>query len=130
MSSRTAATLAHSAGAPTEARRVLDEVADGLAAEQLWDARILVTELVSNSVRHARGSVIEFSLDLTATHLLIEVTDGGAATEPARVQEGGDALVPHGWGLNLVEALTDSWGVRDAPGRRTVWCELRRFARA
>jgi anti-sigma regulatory factor (Ser/Thr protein kinase) len=128
MSSRTAMTLTHDADAPREARRLLEQVAAGVAPEQLWDARILVTELVSNSVRHARGRAIEIRLDLTPTHLVIEVTDGGSLTGPAIVRQDEDALVPHGWGLNLVEALTDSWGVRDAPGSRTVWCELRRFA--
>jgi anti-sigma regulatory factor (Ser/Thr protein kinase) len=127
VSSRTATTLTHDADAPGEARRLLDQVANGLAPEQLWDARILVTELVSNSVLHARGRSIEISLDLTPTHLVIEVTDGGSPAGPAVVREGADALVPHGWGLNIVEALTESWGVRDGPGSRTVWCELRRF---
>jgi anti-sigma regulatory factor (Ser/Thr protein kinase) len=128
VSLRTDTTLRHDSDAPGEARRLLDQIAGGLAVEQLWDARILVTELVSNSVRHARGRSIEISLDLTPTHLLIEVTDGGSPGGPAVVQESADALVPHGWGLHIVEALTESWGVRDGPGRRTVWCEMRRSA--
>jgi anti-sigma regulatory factor (Ser/Thr protein kinase) len=128
MSSRTDTTLTHDADAPGEARRLLDQIADGLGTEQLWDARILVTELVSNSVRHARGRSIEISLNLTPTHLVIEVTDGGSPAGPEIVSEGADALVPHGWGLHLVEALTEEWGVRDSAGQRTVWCEMRRFS--
>jgi hypothetical protein len=41
------------------------------------------------------------------------------------VLDGAEAAVPHGWGLRIVESLCESWGVRDAPGRRTVWCEVR-----
>jgi anti-sigma regulatory factor (Ser/Thr protein kinase) len=118
----------HDTHAPAEARRALESVAAELSDEQLGDARILVTELVSNSVRHAGSGAIELTLDLTATHLLIAVTDAGAVTAPALVDDGGAALVPHGWGLRLVESLSDSWGVRDGAGHRTVWCEVRRIA--
>jgi serine/threonine-protein kinase RsbW len=121
--------LEHDADAPAAARRALDSVAAELSAEKLSDARILVNELVSNSVRHACPGVIELMLDLTPTHLVIAVTDAGAAAVPVIVQDGEDAAVPHGWGLRLVETLSESWGVRDdAPGRRTVWCEVRRVA--
>ena len=103
--------LEHDADAPAAARRALDSVAAELSAEKLSDARILVNELVSNSVRQACPGVI------------------GAAAVPVIVQDGEDAAVPHGWGLRLVEILSESWGVRDdAPGRRTVWCEVRRVA--
>ena len=118
--------LVHGPRAPGEARDAVELLAPGLSVEQVWDARVLVSELVSNSVRHARGGPIDLVLALTATHLQIEVTDAGAVSVPARVHEGADALAPHGWGLNIVESLCESWGVRDASGRRTVWCELRR----
>jgi anti-sigma regulatory factor (Ser/Thr protein kinase) len=117
--------LEHDALAPAAARRALDSVAAELSAEQLSDARILVNELVTNSVRHARPGAIELLLDLTPTHLVIAVTDAGAVEAPVIVLDGGEAPDPHGWGLRIVESLSESWGVRDAAGRRTVWCELR-----
>lgn len=121
--------LVHDARAPAAARRALHSVAEELSAEQLSDARILVNELVTNSVRHARPGAIELMLDLTPSHLVIAVTDAGATAVPVIVHGGEDAAVPHGWGLRLVESLCESWGVRDdAPGRRTVWCEVRRVA--
>ena len=121
--------LEQDADAPAAARRALDSVAAELSAEQLSDARILVNELVTNSVRHACPGEIELMLDLTPTHLVIAVTDAGAVAVPVIVHGGEDAAVPHGWGLRLVETLSESWGVRDdAPGRRTVWCEVRRVA--
>jgi len=119
--------LVQDAQAPAAARRALDSVAAELSAEQLSDARILVNELVTNSVRHAGPGVIELMLDLTPTHLVIAVTDAGGEAVPAMVHEGADSAAPHGWGLRLVESLCETWGVRDdAPGRRTVWCEVRR----
>ena len=119
----------HDAHAPAAARRALDSVAAELSAEQLSDARILVNELVTNSVRHASPGAIELSVELTSTHLVIAVTDAGAVEAPVIVLEGADAEMPHGWGLRLVESLSEAWGVRDdAPGRRTVWCEVRRVA--
>lgn len=121
--------LVQDARAPAEARRALDSVAAELSQEQLSDARILVNELVTNSVRHAGPGVIELMLELTATHLVIAVTDAGAVAVPVVVHDGFEAAVPHGWGLRLVESLSESWGVRDdAAGRRTVWCEVRRVA--
>jgi anti-sigma regulatory factor (Ser/Thr protein kinase) len=110
--------------APARARRTLEGFAPDLPDGRLNEARILVTELVTNSARHASGS-IELALRLTPTHLVIEVTDGGGAGRPAIITGGGDAALPHGWGLRIVESLAESWGVRDAPGRQTVWCELR-----
>jgi hypothetical protein len=62
---------------------------------------------------------------VTATHLVIAVTDAGSIGAPVIVLDGAEAAVPHGWGLRIVESLCESWGVRDAPGRRTVWCEVR-----
>jgi anti-sigma regulatory factor (Ser/Thr protein kinase) len=103
-------------------------VADELSAQQLSDARILVNELVTNSVRHAHPGPIELMLHLTPTHLVIAVTDAGAVEAPVVVLDGGDAAEPHGWGLRIVESLSESWGVRDCAGRRTVWCEVRRVA--
>ncbi len=76
--------LEQDADAPAAARRALDSVAAELSAEQLSDARILVNELVTNSVRHACPGEIELMLDLTPTHLVIAVTDAGAVAVPGR----------------------------------------------
>jgi anti-sigma regulatory factor (Ser/Thr protein kinase) len=123
--SSTTTAFANDAQAPGNARRALDGFAPDLPAGRMHEARILVTELVTNSVRHASGDSIELALRLTPVHLVIEVTDGGGADRPRLITDGGEAALPHGWGLRIVETLTESWGVRDAPGRRTVWCELR-----
>ena len=125
VSSSVTTVLASDSYAPGSARRELEEFVPDLPAARMNEARILVTELVTNSVLHAADGSVEFTLRLTPAHLAIEVTDGGGATRPELVAGGAEAERPHGWGLRIVESLTDSWGVRDAPGRRTVWCELR-----
>ena len=125
VSSAVTTSLASDSCAPGSARHELEAFAADLPAARMNEARILVTELVTNSVLHASGTSIEFTLRLTPAHLAIEVSDGGGPTRPELVTGGAEADQPHGWGLRIVESLTESWGVRDAPGRRTVWCELR-----
>jgi anti-sigma regulatory factor (Ser/Thr protein kinase) len=92
------------------------------------DVRLLVTELVSNAVRHAHIEDAE-PLRLRAWRrdatLHIELWDAGAdgivAPGPPRLP---DAPRSGGFGLNLVARLSSDWGVhRDARGT-TVWLEL------
>ena len=116
--------LASDSCAPGIARRELEGFVPDLQAARMHEARVVVTELVTNSVRHAPGGSIEFTLRLLPAHLAIAVTDGGGSTRPELVARG-DAAQPHGWGLRLVESLTESWGVRETAGTQTVWCELR-----
>lgn len=82
---------------------------------------LLVTELVSNGVRHAR-TALELVLTFDGACLRIAVTDGDPrppVTGPPR------GLRTGGWGLALVDALSTEWGtdVNDAQGK-TVWFEI------
>jgi anti-sigma regulatory factor (Ser/Thr protein kinase) len=107
------------------ARAAISPLAGGLDAELFADVELLVTELVSNSIRHARlrghewvrlGAAVEGSL------LRVEVSDRGAGFKaiPPRPADDGAG----GWGLFIVERLADRWGVeRDAAGT-TVWLEF------
>ena len=89
------------------------------------DVRLLVSELVTNSVRHA-SLTAEQPLKLTATlHaaiLRLEVRDEGrlgtVARRPPR------PLAESGFGLNLVAQLADDWGVERTSEGTTVWLEL------
>jgi anti-sigma regulatory factor (Ser/Thr protein kinase) len=111
-----AAALARSALAPIERR--LDEVV-------MADVRLLVSELVTNSVRHADmapppGAVsVDVSLDSRKIH--VEVRDSGAGFEPRRRHPGQSKA--GGWGLFLVERLADRWGVMCNNFTR-VWFEI------
>jgi anti-sigma regulatory factor (Ser/Thr protein kinase) len=93
-----------------------------------YDAGLLVTELVSNCVRHARIEAkrpLRLRAWLRGTTLRIELwdagTDGAIAPGPPRLA---DDAGTGGFGLNLVALLSSDWGVqRDAHGT-TVWLEL------
>ncbi|GAA2811674.1 hypothetical protein GCM10010441_40470 [Kitasatospora paracochleata] len=85
---------------------------------------LLLTELVTNAVRHARephgsGILNRFALAFGLLH--IEVHDG-SSTMPLRRPATGEAEA--GRGLLLVERLSEAWGCSlraDGPGK-TVWC--------
>ena len=110
-----AAALARNALVPIEG-----EVDEDLMA----DVRLLVSELVTNSVRHADmpppGRVsLEVSVDSRKIH--VEVEDNGRGFEPSRRRDGQSKA--GGWGLYLVERLADRWGVVRNHLTR-VWFEI------
>lgn len=108
--------------APLRARRALDDLALELDEDIIDDARLLVTELVSNSVRHGRGDTVRVIFDRPAPdRLRCEVVDDGSGFRPiARIRHHDDE--PGGWGLELVERLARDWGVHE--GSTHVWFEL------
>ena len=111
-----------------EARRALADVADQLTPRRLEDARLLVSELVTNAIRHAglaAADRITLVVETDDRALRIEVRDPGPGfelTEPTP-----DPARPSGWGLYLVRELSDRWGVERADDT-TVWFELDRDA--
>lgn len=122
--------LAPTTAAPGTARAAVgDWLAPGtLDAPTDDDVPLLVTELVSNAVRHARidaAQPLRLRAWLRETMLHIELWDAGAdgAVAPAPPRLADDASAG-GFGLNLVALLSSDWGVhRDAHGT-TVWFEL------
>ena len=86
--------------------------------------RLLVTELVTNSVRHAGARQIELVVVVRHDHVRVEVENLGPAFEPQR--RNGNVEAEGGWGLLLVERLSKDWGVGEAAGRTCVWFELAR----
>jgi anti-sigma regulatory factor (Ser/Thr protein kinase) len=88
-------------------------------------ARLVVTELVANSVRHA-GLTPEQQIDLrvsaTRDLLRLEVIDDGDGFDPAATRpEIADS--EGGWGLRIVAQLSDRWGVDRSESTR-VWTEF------
>ncbi len=84
--------------------------------------RLLVSELVTNSVRHVAGSAepVELAVRIGAREIRVEVRDGGAGFDPGKpVPRGADG----GFGLFLVERMASRWGVETQDGTR-VWFEL------
>jgi anti-sigma regulatory factor (Ser/Thr protein kinase) len=107
--------------APARARGALDRIAGGLSAERLRDVRLLVSELVTNAVRHAGGEAVRLVVGLTGGVLRVEVHDPGHGFEVKQAPR--DPLRASGWGLVLVEELADRWGVDHNP-RTRVWFEM------
>jgi hypothetical protein len=82
---------------------------------------LLVTELVSNGVRHA-GTTLELMLSFDGACLRIAVADGDPRPPVVRARE---ELMAGGWGLALVESLSTNWGTDVAGARgKTVWFEI------
>jgi anti-sigma regulatory factor (Ser/Thr protein kinase) len=106
------------------ARHALGELVDTLSERRLDDVRLLVSELVTNAIRHARtepDATVRLLVETSDGRLRVEVHDHGAGFEPAPRDP--DPTRAGGWGLYLVEQLADRWGVDAADGTR-VWFEL------
>jgi two-component sensor histidine kinase len=105
--------------APAAARRAIDELGAAQDPATVADVRLLVSELVTNSVRHGDGETITVHIDMErAGTLRCEVIDDGGGFVP----RGRDDRLVGGWGLDLVEQIAESWGVRE--GSTHVWFEL------
>ena len=118
--------LAGGRGAPARARRALAGL-NGSLAGLAEPVRLLVSELVTNSVLHARaGPEVPIELELTASpeRVRVEVCDPGPGFQPRTA-----GPEPNGFGLMLVECLADRWGV-DPGGRSRVWFEIDRRSAA
>jgi len=114
--------LAASDGAPLRARQFVERVAGELRAPLRADLLLVVTELVTNSVRHGPDRPITVELlVLDADHANGEVIDAGTATTAQRIADTG-VDTPGGFGLMLVDRLSNRWGVRE--GSTHVWFEL------
>jgi two-component sensor histidine kinase len=88
-------------------------------------ARLLVTELVTNSLLHgiAEGEGwIDVLIERRARCLRIEVADP-SSTGRRPVLRTVDQSSTSGWGLQLVDRLASDWGVETGSGT-CVWCEL------
>ena len=116
--------------AAAEARHALGDIADVLPGGRARDVRLLVSELVTNAVRHANldaGDLILLVIELVDTQLRVEVHDPGGGFVPTSPSP--DPARPSGWGLYLVAELADRWGV-ESDERTLVWFELDRAAAA
>lgn len=117
--------LPASLDAVTRARRfALHHLHDWGCDAVCEDAQLIVSELVTNMVRHAPyGGYLK--LAMLSDRVRITMTDHGDGIVERRIPPPGE---PGGWGLLVVERLATAWGVELAPETRghTVWCELPR----
>lgn len=124
MTTRVEKKLPTGAKAARQARRVVDELSADLDTEVLEDVRLLVTELVTNSVRHAgqpEDGWVHLKIATSSDHVRVEVSDPGSGFEP----KGRNRPITEasGWGLFLVEKVADRWGVENN-GVTRVWFEI------
>ena len=89
------------------------------------DAILVLSEMLSNALRHARplgSGKIKVAWDIRGTTIEIQVTDGGGATRPHPAQPSVSSL--GGRGLSIVTTLTSDWGVRTEGAHTTVWAVM------
>ena len=105
------------------ARRSLEPLREAVGDSACDEVRLLVSELVTNSSRHAgleEGAPIHVHIETSDDRIRGEVSDPGEGFErpppPRDMKESG-------WGLHLVSELSDRWGIEKGP-RTAVWFEL------
>jgi PAS domain S-box-containing protein len=101
------------------ARRIVEADAPELSVAQLDVARLLVSELVTNAVRHGAGEEVVLSLQVDDARARFEVHDAGGGQPARRTPRGAEG----GYGLDLVATLATRWGADSKAG---VWFELDR----
>jgi anti-sigma regulatory factor (Ser/Thr protein kinase) len=101
------------------ARHQLEPLLGSLPRDRRPDARLLVSELVTNAFRHGMPP-ITLTTELHPGFLRVEVADAGGGRPRRRARPSADG----GWGLLLVEQASDRWGVAD--GSMRVWFEIDR----
>jgi anti-sigma regulatory factor (Ser/Thr protein kinase) len=100
------------------ARRFAQDALAGQPGRVLEAITLMVSELATNSIRHG-GSGFRLCIATTRKGIRVEVTDR-AGGEPTMRFPAPDE--PHGRGLQIVDMLSDSWGVeRPGPSGKTVW---------
>jgi anti-sigma regulatory factor (Ser/Thr protein kinase) len=107
---------------PRAAREAVALVAGDIPTEALETARLLTSELVTNSVKYGPPSpaIIGVFIDVGRELIRIEISDN-AESHPRLKPPGGRG----GYGLTLVDALASRWDTAREDGRNVTWFELR-----
>lgn len=103
------------------ARHFAVDALDHLGGNRRDDVELLVSELATNAVLHARTPVW-LTLCRRGRRLRVEVGDGDP--RPPRVDLRPDPLHPGGRGMCLVNSLADDWGIDLRDEGKTIWFEL------
>jgi serine phosphatase RsbU (regulator of sigma subunit)/integral membrane sensor domain MASE1/anti-sigma regulatory factor (Ser/Thr protein kinase) len=118
--------LAAGPEAAHRARAALAGLESHMRPDELSDLRLLATELVTNSVKHMGGipgQAVGLTVSVSPERVRLEVADRGPGFDSWRPPS--DPERTSGWGLFLVDRLTDRWGVRRQEGT-CVWLEVDR----
>ena len=117
--------------AASEARHAFAAAEDSLSEEQRQPVLLMLTELVTNAVRHGEGA--ERPRGVAVKVVQSPAAVGAAVTNPGagfewHGRESDDLLEPGGYGLLLVDSMSSRWGIERSAGSTTVWFELDRLA--
>ena len=100
------------------ARRFATDTLSSYPASMLDAVELMVSELATNCIRHERTS-FHITILRSAQEIRVEVTDSGSGT-PTMRSPGPDE--PSGRGLQIVDMLSEAWGVEaEHPSGKTVW---------
>jgi anti-sigma regulatory factor (Ser/Thr protein kinase) len=118
--------FASTPGAVERARHALDGFIGELGPDLHYQSVLLIGELVTNSVQHARArnAVIALVVCVTPSTIRVEVSDDGEGFEPPPIPHGDDES---GRGLHILQELADRWGMPTAECG-AVWFEIDRVA--
>ena len=120
---RTRLAVPHDESGPAQARAAVTSDAAALGLDELSDdVALLVSEMVTNAVRHAAPPV-RLEVEVTDTEVVVAVCDGTPSLPVVR-EAPDDA--EGGRGMMLVDLLTADHGVRSQPPGKTVWARLLR----
>ena len=123
MSSTVTFDIPRDPSAPGAARRAIERLNDQIAPDVVPDVKLLVSELITNSVKYGGNGEVTLKIEAEDPRKLrIEVIDQGVGFVPvARTRP---ATEVGGWGLHLVQTLSNRWGVYE--GSTHVWFEIDR----
>jgi anti-sigma regulatory factor (Ser/Thr protein kinase) len=100
----------------------------GVAPDDAADVVLVVSELVTNAVRHGRvrGRLVELRMTCDDEKAVtVEVSDAGDRYPPVAQEPSPQGrLEESGRGLTLVAALATEWGVRGRTVGKTVWARV------
>jgi anti-sigma regulatory factor (Ser/Thr protein kinase) len=102
------------------ARRAVSEVLEGLDDRTQDGVRVIVSELVTNALKHGPDRPIALRIWRDGESIRGEVEDEGGGK--IQIWREGDRGSEGGYGLPIVDAMSDRWGVYD--GNTRVWFEL------
>ena len=100
------------------ARRALDDL--DVDPNVLPDVRLLVTELITNSVKYGGEGPVRLEVQASSKSVRAEIIDQGIGFTPRARDDDLDRV--GGWGLHLTERLTSRWGIYE--GSTHVWFEI------
>ena len=111
--------LPNDARSPALARAALAATTVGIPIIAFDSAELVISELVTNSVKHSDSDWVDVAVNLEADVLRIEVSDTNPQTIRPRPPDRDG-----GWGLTLIAELANRWGVERHRTGKTIWIEF------